>query len=76
MISGGNGKVKQVVMVVVAGKVNERERTGGKMNLTEKGRKVAARKRKWRQTVFLHRQQLERFHSHGDTKTHTRSDFI
>lgn len=30
MISGGNGKVKQVVMVVVAGKVNERERQAGK----------------------------------------------
>lgn len=57
MISRGNGKGKQVLMVLVvgAGKVNERERTGGKMNLTEKGRKVAARKRKSRQTVFLHR---------------------
>lgn len=79
MISRGNGKGKQVVLVVlvlVAGKVNERERTGGEMNLTVKGRKVAARKRKSRPTVFLHRQQLERFHSRGDTKTHTRRDFI
>lgn len=45
MISRGNGKGKQV-LVVVAGKVNERERTGGDNELDRKGQKSSGEEEK------------------------------